>query len=60
MLSVLYMLGKGASCLIFYVNSWVSLYAGALRQFTTGLIGWSVLWIFVRPLMVGAVGLRLM
>jgi hypothetical protein len=57
---VLYMLGKGASCLIFCVNGWASLYAGALCQFTTGLIGWSVLWIFIRPLMVGADGLKLM
>ena len=34
-------LGRGARWLTFLVNIWVSLYAGALRQFTTGRIGWS-------------------
>jgi hypothetical protein len=53
------MLGKGASCVIFCVNSWASLYVGAHHQFTTGLIGRSVLWILIRPLMVGADRLRL-
>jgi hypothetical protein len=32
------------------VNTFDSWYAGAFCQFTTGLIGWSCLWIFIRPL----------
>lgn len=37
-----------------------SLYAGAFFQFTMGLMGESALWIFIRPLIIGGVGLRLM
>jgi hypothetical protein len=32
------------------------LYAGALRQFNTGLMGWSRLWILMSPLIEGAEG----
>jgi hypothetical protein len=49
-------LGRGATWLNFFVNSWASLYAGALRHFTTGRIGWSCLCSFIRPLMLGAEG----
>jgi hypothetical protein len=48
--------GKGANWFTFLVNSFDNLYAGALRQFTTGRMGWSVLFIFIRPLMEGAKG----
>jgi hypothetical protein len=51
--------GGLANCLIFVVSSCESLYAGALRQFTTGRIGWSVLCSFMRSFIVGAEGLRL-
>ena len=36
---MLYVLGRGASCLTFCVNSLISLYAGAFRQLTRGLTG---------------------
>jgi hypothetical protein len=36
--------GGLANCLIFVVNNCENLYAGALRQFTTGRLGWSGLW----------------
>jgi len=49
--------GSGTSCIL-CVNSFASLYAGALHQFTIGCIGRSGLCIFTRPLMVGADGLR--
>ena len=52
--------GKGARWLTFPVNSFDNLYAGALRQFTTGRMGWSGLCIFIRPLMEGADGFMLM
>ena len=52
--------GRGANWFIFLVNSFDNLYAGALRQFTTGRMGWSVLCIFIRPLMEGAEGFILM
>ena len=55
-LSVLCLLGSGASCLIFCVNSLASLEAGAPRQFTTGWVGCSGLCILIRPFVVGAVG----
>jgi len=48
--------GKGANWFTFLVNSFDNLYARALRQFTTGRMGWSVLFIFIRPLMEGAKG----
>ena len=51
--------GSGTSCCILCVNSFASLYAGALHHFTIGRIGRSGLCIFTRPLMVGADGLRL-
>jgi hypothetical protein len=47
-------LGSGVRWHALCVNSLASLYAGALRQFTTGRIGWSGLCSFIRPLMVGA------
>ena len=55
-LSVLYMFGSGARCLIFCVNSLAALYAGALLQLTTGLVGCSGLCILIKPLMVHAEG----
>jgi len=54
--SRLYVLGSGASCLIFELNSLASLYAGAPRQLTTGRMGCSGLCSMISPLMVGAVG----
>ena len=48
--------GRGANWFIFLVNSFDNLYAEALRQFTTGRMVWSVLCIFIRPLMEGAEG----
>jgi len=53
--SRLYVLGSGASCLIFWVNSLDSLHAGAPRQLTTGRMGCSGLCSLISPLMVGAV-----
>ena len=50
------MLGGGAICLIFWVNSLASLYAGAPRQLTMGQMGCSGLCSLISPLMVGAVG----
>ena len=38
------------------VNSLERRYAEALRQFTTGRVGWSSLCIFISPLMEGAEG----
>ena len=52
--------GRGANWFIFLVNSFDNLYAGMLRQFTTGRMGWSVLCIFIRPLMEGTEGFVLM
>ena len=43
--------GRGANWFIFLVNSFDNLYAGELCQFTTGRMGWSVLCIFITPLM---------
>lgn len=51
--------GRGASWLIFCVNNLARLYAGALCHFTTGLIGWSVLCIFIGPLMEDKQGFKL-
>ena len=42
------------SCIIFSLNSLASLYAGVIRQLTTGLMGRFGLYILIRPLMVGA------
>jgi hypothetical protein len=53
-------LGRGARWFTFFVKSWASLYARALRQFTTGRIAWSCLCNFIRPLIVGADGFMLM
>lgn len=55
-LSVLYMFGSGASCLIFYVNSLATLYAGALLQLTACLVGCSGLCILIKALMVHSQG----
>jgi len=44
----------------FWVNSTASLYAGALRQLTTGLMGCSGLCSLISPFMVGAVGFMFM
>ena len=49
-------LGSGAMWLFVIVNSLDRLYAGALLQFTTGRSGWSVLFIFISPLMEGRKG----
>ena len=38
------------------VNSLEKMYAGALRQFTTGRMGWLCLCIFIGPLIEGAEG----
>ena len=54
--SRLYVLGRGASCLIFLVNSLASLYAGVPHQLTTGRMGCSGLCSLISPLVVGAVG----
>jgi len=54
--SRLYVLGSGARCLIFWVNSLASLYAGAPRQLTTGRMGCSGLCSLISPFMVSAVG----
>ena len=45
--SRLYVLGSGASCLIFWVNSLTSLYAGAPRQLTRGRLRCSGLCILI-------------
>ena len=45
--------------MISFVTSWASLYPGEFFQFTIGRMGVPSLWTFIRPLMVGAVGLRL-
>ena len=45
--------GRGANWFTFLVNSFDNLYPGALRQFTTGRMGWSGLCIFIGPLMGG-------
>jgi len=55
-LSTLCLLGSGASCLIFCVNSLTSLEAGPPHQFTMGRMGCSGLCILIRPFIVGAVG----
>ena len=52
--------GSGARILVLSVNSFDNLYAGALRQLTTGRMGWIGLCIFIRPLMEGADGFILM
>ena len=52
--------GSGATDLIFFVNSWASLYAEAPLQLTTGRIGWSGLCSVIRPLIEGANGFRFM
>ena len=54
--SILKALGRGARWPTFCVNSFVSLYAGALHQFTRGRMGRSGLCSFIKPLMVGADG----
>jgi hypothetical protein len=58
--SMLKALGRGVRWFTFCVNSLASLYAGSLRQFTSGQMGWSCLCSFIKPLMVGADGLILM
>jgi hypothetical protein len=58
-LSTLCVFGRGATCLIFGVNSFASLYAGAFRQLTTGLMGRFGLCILIRPFMVGDAGFML-
>ena len=51
--------GFGASWQTFSVNNLDNLYAGALRQFTTGRMGWSSLWILIKPFIEGAEGFML-
>jgi len=58
--SRLYVLGSGARCLIFWVNSLASFYAGAPRQLTTGRMGCSGLCSLISPFMVSAVGFMFM
>ena len=54
-------LGRGgARWPTFFLNSWASLYARALRQFISGRTGWSCSCSFIRPLIVGADGFILM
>jgi hypothetical protein len=43
--------GGGAICFIFELNTLANLYAGTLRQFTTGRMGWSCLWSFLSLVM---------
>ena len=52
--------GGGTRWSILSVKILESLYAGAFCQFTTGRIGWSGLWTFIRSLMEGAEGFMLM
>ena len=52
--------GNGEMCCVFSVKNFDILYAGALRPFTIGRVGWSGLCSFVRPFMVGAEGFKLM
>jgi len=52
--------GSGAILFNFCVNSLGSWYAGALRQFMTGLMGCPGLCSFISPLMEGAEGFRFM
>jgi hypothetical protein len=54
---MLWEFGRRVMSFILCVNNLESLYAGAWRQFTMGHIGWSVLCIFIRPLIVGLKGL---
>jgi hypothetical protein len=51
---------SGAILFIFFVHSLDSWYAGALRQFTTGLMGCPGLCNFISPLMEGTEGFRFM
>jgi hypothetical protein len=51
--------GFGARWFTLSVNNLDSLYAGALRQLTTGRMGWSGLWILIKPFMEGAEGFML-
>jgi hypothetical protein len=52
--------GRGAILFIFCANSLESWYAGALRQFTAGLMGCPGLCNFISPLMEEAEGFRFM
>ena len=54
------MFGRGAILFILCVNSLDSWYAGALRQFTTGLMGCPGLCNFISPLIERAEGFRFM
>ena len=54
--SRLSVLGSGARCLILWVNSLASLYAGAPRQLTTGRMGCWGLCSLISPFMVSTVG----
>jgi len=58
-LSTLCVFGRETICLIFCVNSFASLYAGAFRQLTMGLMGRLGLCILIRPFMVGDAGFML-
>jgi hypothetical protein len=51
--------GSGAMLFIFCVNNFESLYGGAPRQLTTGLIGCPGVCNFISPLRVWAEGIRL-
>jgi len=56
---ILKVYGRGMFIPILLESILASLYAGAFFQFTMGLTGGSSLLIFIRPLIIGGVGLRL-
>lgn len=58
--SMLNAFGKGAKWPNFCVNSLASLYAGVLRHFIRGRMGWSGLCSFIKPLIVCAKEFMLM
>jgi hypothetical protein len=53
-------MGRRISCLICWVRNLAVLWAGAICQFTIGLIGMFYLCIFIKPYMFGVVGFRFM
>ena len=50
--------GRGVRLLINVTSFLAILYAGTCVQFIIGLMGASVLWIFIKPLIVGGNGFR--
>ena len=59
-LPMVYVWGSGAISLIFFVNSWANLYAGAPLQLTTGQIRCSGLCSSIKPFIDGVDGFRFM